>query len=312
MIKSMDENSLEGDSTNNQDQYDSFRQNTTIDLAVAEEKPLGVIAPKPTKPKKKLPKLKLNKTSALIILIIVICIAGVSIYLFFIKAKTQKTTSVVINTQSLDNGVLNQLTPDDESKSNKQLTISANTLFKNDTSVQGSLAALKNLTVAGTTDLQGPTNIRDNLTVGRALNVGSGLTVNGQITASSLNVGSINISNINVSGDLVFGGHISPSGANLSARTSNASSGGSVSVTGNDTSGTIIITTGGGSASGELAVISFRRGFSGTPKVQLTPINSPASSLNYFATRSANMFTVNSSSNTTANTTYVFDYFVTQ
>jgi len=84
-------------------------------------------------------------------------------------------------------------------------------------------------------------------------------------------------------------------------------------VSGNDTAGTIVINVGGGSvASGELAIITFNKLFNATPKVQLTPINTSASNLNYYATRSASFFTINTSTAPTNGTSYVFDYFVTQ
>lgn len=89
--------------------------------------------------------------------------------------------------------------------------------------------------------------------------------------------------------------------------------GGTVSVSGNDTAGTITINTGGSATNaGELVNLTFRTAFSGTPKVQITPITGEASSLNYYATRSAGFFTIRTSSAPTPNAIYVFDYLVTQ
>lgn len=255
-----------------------------------------------------------HKRAAFSILVIVTLISlSVAGFVFVRKLSSPETptNNVVINTQSLDNGTLNQLSTSDDGETKQQLTISPNTLFKNDMIVQGSAQVLKDLTVGGSVTVQNAATVRDNLTVGRALTVGTNLTVNGTVTAASLNVGSINISSINISGSLVFGGHIIPGGATPSARTSNAAGGGSVTVSGNDTSGTITIKTGSGGA-GELAIVTFRSAFSTVPKIQLTPINEASSSLRYFATRTSNIFTINTATATAPNTTYVFDYLVTQ
>jgi hypothetical protein len=257
-----------------------------------------------------------QKKRVLTVLLIICTLLGLSVAgIIFVKhlsSVNQPTTNVTINTQSLDNGTLNQLTPAD-GKTKEQLTISPDTIFKNSTVVQGSSQVIKDLSVGGSLDVQGTAILRDSLTIGKSLSVGTNLTVNGLITAASLNVGSIAISSINISGNLTFGGHLSPNGSPPSARTSTAAGGGSVTVSGNDTAGTIIIKTGGGGlAAGEMAVITFSSAFSTTPKVQLTPVSEPASSLRYYATKSASFFTINTGNAPAAGTTYIFDYLVTQ
>ncbi len=164
-----------------------------------------------------------------------------------------------------------------------------------------------NLAIKGTTTFQGAVGINSNLAVRGSLSVG------GVLSAGSLNVGSLGVSTINISGNLNFAGHIVPSGASPSVKSSVAANGGSVTIDGNDTAGTITINIGSGAVlPGELAIINFRSAFTGTPKVQLTPINSQASALNYYATRSPTFFTVETSSPPVAGASYVFDYLITQ
>ena len=259
---------------------------------------------------------KKNRRLVMVILIIILLLGLSGAGLLFVKSlsdSNQPANNVTINTQSLDNGTLNQLTNNLNGEVKEQLTISPNTIFKNNAVVQGSAEVSKDLTVAGKVDIQGATSIRDNLTVGRALSVGNSLTVNGLITAASLNVGSIAISSINISGNLVFGGHLVPNGSTPSARTSAAAGGGSVTISGNDTSGTIVIKTGSsGLVAGEIAIITFRSAFSTTPKVQLTPVSEAGSSLRYYATKTANFFTINTGNAAAPNTPYTFDYLITQ
>lgn len=268
----------------------------------------------PPMKRKKLQARSLKKPLMLILMVLVLVgLLVTGVVLVTRKSPPEPTpNTVVINTQSLDNGTLNQLTPDDSGETKQQLSISVDTIFKNDAVIQGSVQIVKKLSVQGGADIGGDTNLRGNLSVSGSINAGTNLTVNGLITAASLNVGSIAISTINITGSLSFEGHIIPGGPSAAARASNASGGGSVSISGNDTAGTITIKTGSGPVIGELAVINFRTSFNTTPKIQLTPVNEPASSLRYFATKTASLFTVNTGSAPASNTTYIFDYFVTQ
>jgi hypothetical protein len=303
------------ESNDDQSQYDVFRRDSTLELSVAEEKPLQGKPVVNSVHSKSGRTVKPIKRTVLVIVLALILLAGIAAGIKFLNKPDKPTepTTVVINTQSLDNGTLNQLTPTSSGEVKQQLTISPSTIFKNDVAVQGSADITKNLSVGGIVNIQGATNIKDSLSVAKSVNVGTNLTVNGLITAASLSVGSLTISSINLSSDLNFGGHIVPSGSQPAVRASVAAAGGSVSISGNDTAGTITINTGNGSlTAGELAVITFKTAFNATPRVQLTPLNSPASGLRYFATHTAGFFTINTSTAPANGTTYIFDYLVTQ
>ena len=281
--------------------------------------------PKPTEPNPAPKKHRLNRKKLIRTLVGLLLLVALIIGLSLLVGRlTRPEQTIIINTQSLDNGTLNELTGEGPAK--QQLTITPDTLFKNSTTVQGDGRFNKDVTIDGTltvggrtilqdsTNIEGDLNVSNGLTVGQNVSFGGNLSVNGQITALSLSVGSLSISSINLSSDLVFGGHIIPSGSVApSGQISAAGGGGSVSVVGNDTAGTITINTGGGAAiAGEMAIITFVKPFGTTPKVQLTPITSTASTLRYYATRSTTFFTVDTSSPISNNTTYVFDYLVTQ
>lgn len=297
------------------DEYNIFKQDYAS-LEVAEEDAPKRQTPKTQKPRRnKITRTKLLKAGAGAIIAIIL-LAGLTLV---ILATRKKETSITINTQNLDNGTLNQLTDAAGGEARQQLTISPETLFKESVIIQGSAEVQQDLTVKGLTELQGAVTVeedatlRSGLTVGGSTAIGGNLSVTGSITAASLSVGTISISTVNVASDVSFGGHLIPNGAAPSARPSVAASGGNVTVSGNDTAGTIVINVGSGATlSGELAIITFNKAFNATPKVQLTPINTAASSLNYYATRSASFFTINTSTSPTNGTSYVFDYLVTQ
>ena len=245
-------------------------------------------------------------------IVVVILAIGVTI-LTLVNHKTKPQSTVIINTQSLDNGTLNQLTKKSGEPAQTQLVIAPNTTFKNDVTVQGASTVQKDLSVNGALHVQGNGRFDSNLAAAKNVTVGGGLTVSGLITAGGLSVGTLTISTINLSGNVSFGGHLIPSGTAPSAKASVASVGGTVRVDGNDTAGTVVIDTGHGSAiAGEIAILTFRTPFSTSPKVQLTPLNDASSKVNYFVTRSATFFTVDASSVLSPDTEYAFDYLVTQ
>lgn len=268
--------------------------------------------PPPDKPKFAARKLLLPLLALLITLVV---IGGVATLLLKKPAKPAvPITPITINTQSLDNGTLTKLTAQAAPNDTKQqLTVTPDALFKNNVQVQGILTANKDLNVGGNLNVNGTTTLQNAVAINSSAAIRGALSVGGALSAGSLNVGSLVVTTVNASGNINFGGHLLPGGATPNAVASTSAAGGSVSVSGNDTAGTITITMGNGTlVAGEFAIINFRTRFATTPKVQLTPVNSPASALNYFATRSAGFFTVNTSSPPAASTSYVFDYLVTQ
>ncbi|MEO8104762.1 MAG: hypothetical protein ABI602_00295 [Candidatus Saccharibacteria bacterium] len=281
-------------------------------LETLTDPPLDHVSP-PLAPKSWTPRLP---RYVIIIVVVIVGLVLTVVIIALLKHPSKKIapTVVTINTQNLDNGTLNKLTAQaGPNKTVQQLTISPDTLFKNSTEVQGSLKADKqldvsgNVNVAGTTTLQGAVGINSNLAVRGALSVG------GALSAASLNVGSLAVTTVNASGSLNFGGHLVPSGTTPAVAPSSGTSGGTVTVSGNDTAGTITITIGNGPlVAGEMAILNFHTQFSTTPKVQLTPISGDASALNYYATRSATFFTVETTTTPTHGASYVFDYLVTQ
>lgn len=258
-----------------------------------------------------------NSSVPVIIAIVLVAVAllGVGGFLLLTKKSAQKAapSQVTINTQSLDTGTLTKLTTSAGSNTKQRLIIQPDAVFNKTVQIKDTATTDKDLSVGGSITVTNGTNLQGSVLVGGNLAVRGALSVGGSLSADSLNVGSLNISNLTASGSLSFGSHLVPSGAAPTATANVAASGGSVNIGGNDTAGTITITTGNGPVSaGELASVAFHTAFSTTPKVQLTPINGPAASLNYYATRSPKFFTIETASVPTANTNYVFDYLITQ
>lgn len=260
----------------------------------------------------------LGRPIIIVLVILLLVIAGAVLGSLLSHKKSSKT--IVVNTQTLDNGTLNKLTKTlGGGPAGNQLTISPSTLFKNDVEVQGNLTADGNLAIHGTSNLQGTVTTGSNLSVGGGLtvkggaNIGSNLTVNGQITAASLNVGSITLSTITLSGNISVGGHIITTGVTPSITASVADAGGTATISGNDSSGVITITTGKGSPlAGEMAIITFKKTFQLAPRVLLTPLTSDAAAVEPYVTEHATFFTIRSTGTPANSTIYSFNYFVVQ
>lgn len=122
---------------------------------------------------------------------------------------------------------------------------------------------------------------------------------------------------LQVNGNLSLGGHVITGGstptyvADVAACTSPA-----INVSGNDTSGTISVTTGSGCAStGALATVSFASSFAAPPHVIITPGSANAAGLNTYvddSTISTSSFVLGSSVIPASSTTYKWNYFVAQ
>ncbi len=156
------------------------------------------------------------------------------------------------------------------------------------------------LQVAGNTTLQGQVNIQNNLSV-----TGSG-SFGGSITAASLN-----ISNLQINGDLQFTKHIDAGGPTPGKSDGPAlGGGGTSSISGTDTAGTVAINTGGGPAAGCFVTVTFTSRFNGTPHVVITPVGSAGGSINYYINRSATNFSICSANVPPAGQSFAFDYIV--
>jgi hypothetical protein len=100
------------------------------------------------------------------------------------------------------------------------------------------------------------------LSVTNNLNVSGNLAIGGTLSVNTLSVQAIAVK-----------GHIVTSGSTPSVvRGSATGSNGTVSISGNDTAGTISINIGAGASSGTLATVAFRAQFGNSPKVVISPV----------------------------------------
>lgn len=284
---------------------DSLESLETLDDAKVEPTP----TPSPAKPPFKISKRTLIIIAGSVTLLLILAGLGFALN----RPSNPKTQPEAAGTQTISSDTLKKVLVNGSSSDDlQQITISPKVLFSSNVNVQGDLGLKGKLDVQGAATFHSLVNINAPLSVTGAANFGSNLSVSGTITTGGLNVGSLSVANVTISNNLTLGGHIIPGGGKPKAVPSVAAGGGSVTISGNDTAGTVTINVGGGPVAGELAIVSFKTAFGTTPKVQLTPVNSSAAQLQYYATRSGDFFTIASANVPAAGTSYTFDYLVTQ
>lgn len=186
--------------------------------------------------------------------------------------------------------------------------VSVNKLDVNGDTTTGGLNVARELAVAGTTRLQGAVTMSQMLTVNNSVNIAGNLAVGGQLSARAFQASSL-VSDTT----LLIGGHIITRGAATSVgRGGNLGAVDTVSISGNDTAGTVAINLASNSSrNGHLASVAFRNNFGSIPHVVITPVGGPAG--NFYVTRTVGGFSIYGSvSAGLAGGSVLFDYIVMQ
>ncbi len=245
--------------------------------------------------------------------------------------KPPQTPSIA--SQALTEDALKQLANTDTQvgKTSQTLTIQGNAVIEGQTLARGNLNIARNLQTGGS--IQGPS-----LTISGKSNLGETQINSLQVAQNTAIQGDTTLRNLNVAGTSTFGGamtasqitvtklilsgsgtlqlpnHLSFSGASPGRSLIGSGilgSGGSVSINGSDTSGSINIRTGNNpQGSGCIVRIDFRQHFSGQPRVIISPINSAAGAMRYYVERTKENFKICTNNTPIANKNLAFDYFV--
>ena len=157
----------------------------------------------------------------------------------------------------------------------------------------------KDLTVAGASHLQGQVTVNQLLTVNNNLSVSGTLSVGGTLGAEFLSIK-----------DLTITRHLKIQGSRPSVSEGGAlGSNGTVSISGNDTAGTVAINVGTGAVAGTVANVTFSTSYTTTPHVLVTAEGRSAGAFYVNRTSAGFSIVVPSALGTGG---YSFDYFVVQ
>lgn len=261
------------------------------------------------------------------LLMAVSAVIAVVTYLNSQKAPAQPT----IARQQLGEDTLKQLANTDVSvgDTTQTLTIQGNAIIAGQTLMRGNLNVAGNLQTGGSIQapsltISGKANLGDTQintlqvasnvavqgsTTMRDLSVAGASTFNGAMTASEITATRLVLSG---NATLEIPNHISFTGPSPQ-RDINASvlgSGGSASVSGSDTSGTVNINTGNNPTAGCFVQINFSQRFTKQPRVIISPVGAAAGQTQYYVTRSEANFSICAASPAPANQVFAYDYFI--
>jgi cytoskeletal protein CcmA (bactofilin family) len=224
-----------------------------------------------------------------LLFLLVAVIGGGTVFVSFQLNKKQSGTTV--NTQKLSQDALNKISNSEAKVGDAQqtLTIESNAIFtgkvllKDSLDVAGALKvggslSLTGLNVAGQSSFDqvlvnrlnstGDVAIQGQLTVQKNLTVSGGGSFAGSVTAPSLTV-----SDFQLTKDLQLQRHVEAGGGTPKvSRGPAVGNGGTVSINGSDTAGTVTVNIGGSPAAGILATVTFNIPFNTTPHIVVTPV----------------------------------------
>ena len=266
----------------------------------------------------------------LLLFALLIILAGVIGTIFYLQANKANTNGSTLSPQPLSQGTLDQLNNNDVNVGEPKhtLNVQSNAVFNGSVLVRSSLqiagtlqvgseVAINGARITGNTtldDLQitkslaltGNGSIQGQLNVQKSLSVSGNGTFLGAISAPSLSVGSLQLN-----GDLTLTHHRSAGGGTPSRSNGTAlGGGGTASVSGSDTAGSVTINTGTSPGPGCFLTITFTAKFNGTPHIAVTPVGSGAAGLAYYINRSTSNFSICTTTAPPAGTTFGFDYLV--
>lgn len=269
---------------------------------------------------------RLNVYLLLFVLIVLLALLVVFVSL---QRSRKENVEQPLDTQSLTQETIDQLANSDVTVGGPKqiLNVESNAVFSGKVLIRDSLdvagtikvggaLSLPGITVSGTSSFEtiqandlaiaGNTSIQGQLNVQGALTVASGGSFGGPLSAPQLNV-----DNLQLNGDLQLNRHIDAGGGTPGKGDGSAlGSGGTSSVSGTDTAGTVNINTGGGPPAGCFVTINFAQAFNGTPHVVITPVGSAGAGLNYYVNRTSASFSICSTNPAPAGRSFAFDYIV--
>lgn len=266
----------------------------------------------------------------LMFLLLVVIASAIAIVNYLNSKKTPVEPGIA--SQQLTEEALRQLANTDATVGNtsQTLTIQGNatiegqTLLRSDLNVAGNLQTggsiqgpsltisgssnladtqINSLQVAADMAIQGSTTMRD-------ISVSGASTFSGPMTASQISVTRLVLSG---NASLEVPNHISFPGPtpNRSINSSVLGAGGTASINGSDTSGTVNINTGNNPSPGCFVQITFHQAFSNQPHVLISPVGVAAGQTNYYVNRDQSGFSICTASPAPANQAFAFDYLIT-
>lgn len=262
--------------------------------------------------------------------ILLLVIAGAVTVVYYLNSQKAPDNPDIAN-QGLTQDALKQLANTDASvgDTSQTLTIQGNAVIAGQTLTRGDLNVAGKFQTGG--GIQGPS-----LTISGAANLGETQINSLQVAQNTAIQGSTTMRDLNVAGTANFSGPITASQITASKLilSGNAvleipnhlsftgpsprrdldpgvlGAGGSSSLNGSDTSGTVNVSTGSSPRAGCFIQVTFAQAFSKQPRVIISPVGAAAGQTQYYVNRSTTGFSICFANAAPANQTFAFDYFI--
>jgi cytoskeletal protein CcmA (bactofilin family) len=257
---------------------------------------------------------------------LIVVLSGFIVFIGLQRTKKELQTPG-INTTPLTQETLDQLNKSDSTVGDPKQTLSveSNAIFSGTVLVKGGLDVAGTIKVGGSLNLPGITvsgdssfdrlnanqmSVAGDTSVQGSMNVQGSLTVAGGASfGGPVSVPQLTVQSLVLAGDLAITRHIDAGGGTPGISNGTAlGGGGTASVSGTDTAGTVTINTGGGPGVGCFATISFTQQFSQVPHVVITPVGSAAAGINYYINRTINNFQICTTNSAPGGANFSFDY----
>jgi cytoskeletal protein CcmA (bactofilin family) len=260
-------------------------------------------------------KLLAGKLNIYLLLFIVILLIG-GIIFFVVFQSSQQQNQATIETQELTQEAVDELIGSDAKVGDPKqiLTVESDSVFTGKVLIQDGLDVAGPIKVGGSLSLPGITvsgasafdevtintlNIAGDASIQGQLSVQKGLTVSGPVTFSgTFSAAAFSIQSLQVDGNITLNRHIDAGGPTPGVSGGGAlGGGGTVTISGTDTAGTVSVNVGGGGGNGVLATVNFAVAFNGSPHVVITPVTTQASMMSgtfnyYLSSRTTTSFSI--------------------
>lgn len=242
--------------------------------------------------------------------ILLIIISLIIVFVVIQSSNKQAAKQADIKTQELTQEAIDNLSSNETTVGDPKqlLNIESNAVFNGKVLIRDGLDVAGPIKVGGELNLPGITvsgksafdevrinslSIAGDVSVQGTLTVQKNLSVNGQASfAGAVSAPSLTIDALSINGDIQFNRHMDAGGGTPSVSGGNAiGSGGTVTISGTDTGGTVTINVGSSAAPGTLATVTFASAFNGNPHVVISPIGRAAPNA-YVANRTSTGFSI--------------------
>jgi hypothetical protein len=259
--------------------------------------------------------------------VLMILIAGLVSFVSYQKSKQNEKNEASVTTEPLSQEALDKLRQTDVKVGDPKqiLSVESNAIFAGKVLIRDSLEVAGQIKVGGPLNLPGISvsgsstfdqvqmnnvQVSGSAIVQGQLSVQNNVAVSGSLTVGgTLSAGRLNIETLQINQDVQFSRHIDAGGGTPGKVDGSAlGAGGTSSVSGTDTAGTININTGGGTSPGCFVTISFAQRFNAVPHIVITPVGAAAAGINYYINRSQTSFSVCTTNAAPGGQNFAFDY----